>query len=161
MGDIYRTVTDQIVTELKAGVRPWVKPWSQTPGLNIAANTMTNRPYWELHYGGGAITTVSTRTVQALLKRGAIVPGDSLFPDSIPSQTWRSNTVKRRTAKEKELADDARLLRWRNWHREQLDAALASVHKTGARSTLRHGSSRYTKSTARSPSCARRAVSKR
>lgn len=36
--------------------------------------------------------------------------------------------MKRRT-KEKELADNARLLRaWRDWHREQLEEALAGVH---------------------------------
>jgi hypothetical protein len=37
--------------------------------------------------------------------------------------------MKRRTAKEQELADDAYLLRaWKRWHREQLKAALAGVH---------------------------------
>jgi hypothetical protein len=52
--------------------------------------SLVKGPHWELHDNGGAITTVSTTTVQALLKRGAITPaGDSLFPD-IPSQTWRS-----------------------------------------------------------------------
>jgi antirestriction protein ArdC len=45
MRDIYRTITDQIIAELKTGVRPWVKPWSQTPGLNIPANAVIGRPY--------------------------------------------------------------------------------------------------------------------
>jgi hypothetical protein len=37
--------------------------------------------------------------------------------------------MKRRTAQEQNLADDARLLRaWRNWHAEQLAEALAGVH---------------------------------
>jgi antirestriction protein ArdC len=45
MRDIYRAVTDQIVAELKAGVRPWIQPWSQTPGLNIPANAVSGRPY--------------------------------------------------------------------------------------------------------------------
>jgi antirestriction protein ArdC len=45
MRDIYRTVTDQIIAELKAGVRPWIQPWSQTPGLNIPANAVSGRPY--------------------------------------------------------------------------------------------------------------------
>jgi antirestriction protein ArdC len=45
MRDIYREVTDQIIAELKNGVRPWVRPWSLTPGLNIPANAMTGRPY--------------------------------------------------------------------------------------------------------------------
>jgi hypothetical protein len=38
--------------------------------------------------------------------------------------------MKRRTSdRDKKLADDARLLRaWRNWHREQLEEALAGVH---------------------------------
>src|SRR5262249_52574252 len=45
MRDIYREVTDQIIAELKNGVRPWVKPWSETPGLNTPANAVTQRPY--------------------------------------------------------------------------------------------------------------------
>jgi antirestriction protein ArdC len=45
MRDLYRTVTDQILAELKTGVRPWVQSWSQTPGLNIPANAVTGRPY--------------------------------------------------------------------------------------------------------------------
>jgi hypothetical protein len=37
--------------------------------------------------------------------------------------------MKRRTAKEQELADDAYLLRaWKRWHREQLKAAFGGVH---------------------------------
>jgi hypothetical protein len=37
--------------------------------------------------------------------------------------------MKRRTAKEKELADNARLLRaWKRWHREQLEEALIGLH---------------------------------
>jgi antirestriction protein ArdC len=43
--DLHREVTDQIVAELETGVRPWVRPWSQTPGLNIPANAVTGRPY--------------------------------------------------------------------------------------------------------------------
>jgi len=45
MRDIYQTVTDQIIAELKTGTRPWEKPWSQTPGLNIPANAVSGRPY--------------------------------------------------------------------------------------------------------------------
>lgn len=41
MHDLYREVTDQIVAELKTGVRPLIKPWSETPGLNIPANAVT------------------------------------------------------------------------------------------------------------------------
>ena len=37
--------------------------------------------------------------------------------------------MKRKTATEQKLADDARLLRaWRQWHREQLDEVLAGPH---------------------------------
>jgi hypothetical protein len=37
---------------------------------------------------------------------------------------------RRRTAKEKELADNVRLLRaWKKFHREQLEEALAGVHR--------------------------------
>jgi antirestriction protein ArdC len=45
MRDIYREVTEQIIVELKAGARPWIQPWSQTPGLNISANAVSGRPY--------------------------------------------------------------------------------------------------------------------
>jgi len=38
--------------------------------------------------------------------------------------------MKRRTAKEKELADNVYLHRaWKRWHREQLEEALAGVHR--------------------------------
>jgi antirestriction protein ArdC len=45
MRDIYKEVTEAILAELKTGVRPWLYPWSRTPGLNIAANAVTGRPY--------------------------------------------------------------------------------------------------------------------
>jgi antirestriction protein ArdC len=45
MRDIYKEVTKQILAELANGARPWVRPWSQTPGLNIPANAVTGRPY--------------------------------------------------------------------------------------------------------------------
>src|SRR5215467_6939200 len=45
MRDIYKEVAEQIIAELKNGVRPWIQPWSRTPGLNIAANAVTGRPY--------------------------------------------------------------------------------------------------------------------
>ena len=45
MQNLYQTVTDQIIAELKNGVRPWVKPWSETPGLNVPANAVSGRPY--------------------------------------------------------------------------------------------------------------------
>src|SRR5215469_4081315 len=43
--NLYQEVTDQIVDELKTGVRPCVQPWTQTPGLNVPANAVTGRPY--------------------------------------------------------------------------------------------------------------------
>jgi len=43
--DIYQEVTNAIVAKLKTGTRPWVKPWSQTPELNIPANAVSGRPY--------------------------------------------------------------------------------------------------------------------
>jgi antirestriction protein ArdC len=45
MRDIHREVTEQIIAELKNGVRSWVQPWSETPGLNIPCNAVTGRPY--------------------------------------------------------------------------------------------------------------------
>jgi antirestriction protein ArdC len=45
MRSIHQEVTEQIIAELKSGVRPWIKPWSKTPGLNIACNAVTGRPY--------------------------------------------------------------------------------------------------------------------
>jgi hypothetical protein len=51
--------------------------------------SLVEKPRWEL-YDGSAIKTVSSTQAQSLIKRGAIVAaGDSLFPDSVPSQTWR------------------------------------------------------------------------
>jgi hypothetical protein len=59
--------------------------------------SLAGRPRWEL-YDGTAIKNVRSTQAQSLIKRGAIVAaGDSLFPDSVPSQTWR-------------YTDDARLL---------------------------------------------------
>lgn len=45
MRDLYREATLKILTELKAGVVPWRKPWSTTPGLNTPCNAVTNREY--------------------------------------------------------------------------------------------------------------------
>jgi antirestriction protein ArdC len=45
MRNPYQTITDEIVRELKAGTRPWIQPWSQTPGRNLAANAVSGRPY--------------------------------------------------------------------------------------------------------------------
>ena len=50
--------------------------------------SLADKPTWKLNNGVTEIT-VSSRTVQAALKRKAIVGvGDSLFADT-PSQTWR------------------------------------------------------------------------
>jgi hypothetical protein len=50
--------------------------------------------------------------------------------------------MKRKTAKEQELADNAHLLRaWRNWHHEQLKQTLAGPHGTAVAqvmATLKH-----------------------
>jgi len=43
--NLYQNVTNQILASLEAGVAPWVKPWSATPGRNMPANAATNRPY--------------------------------------------------------------------------------------------------------------------
>jgi antirestriction protein ArdC len=43
--DLYADVTARILAELEAGAAPWVKPWSQTPGLNTPCNATTGRPY--------------------------------------------------------------------------------------------------------------------
>lgn len=45
MANLYETVTARILSELEAGVIPWVKPWSATPGQNTPCNATTNRPY--------------------------------------------------------------------------------------------------------------------
>ena len=43
--DLYADVSRRILTELEAGAAPWVKPWSQTPGMNHPHNAATGRPY--------------------------------------------------------------------------------------------------------------------
>jgi antirestriction protein ArdC len=43
--DLYEEVSARIVAELERGALPWIKPWSQTPGLNTPCNAVTNRPY--------------------------------------------------------------------------------------------------------------------
>ena len=45
MRDLHQAVTDQILAELKAGAVPWVRPWSETPGLNVPCNAVTGRQY--------------------------------------------------------------------------------------------------------------------
>jgi hypothetical protein len=46
---------------------------------------------------------------------------------------------RRSTAQEKKLADDARLLRWwKAWHREQLEEALAGVHRDVLERVMAH-----------------------
>ena len=43
--DLYSEVSARIISELKGGAAPWVKPWSATAGNNVPCNAMTNRPY--------------------------------------------------------------------------------------------------------------------
>ena len=43
--DLYVDVTARILRELERGAAPWVKPWSQTPGMNHPHNAATGRPY--------------------------------------------------------------------------------------------------------------------
>lgn len=45
--DIYSRVTDAIVAELEAGVRPWVKPWSAAPGAGVVRRPLRacGQPY--------------------------------------------------------------------------------------------------------------------
>lgn len=43
--DLYAETTSRILAELKAGTLPWVKPWSQTAGMNVPHNAATGRPY--------------------------------------------------------------------------------------------------------------------
>jgi hypothetical protein len=51
--------------------------------------SLAEKPRWTLH-DGDTVRTISSTQVRSLLKCGAIASaGDSLFPDSIPSQTWR------------------------------------------------------------------------
>jgi antirestriction protein ArdC len=43
--DLYADVSGRILAELRTGAAPWVKPWSQTPGMNHPHNAATGRPY--------------------------------------------------------------------------------------------------------------------
>jgi antirestriction protein ArdC len=45
MNKIYQEVTTRIISELIAGVPPWVKPWAETPGLNLPVNAITGKAY--------------------------------------------------------------------------------------------------------------------
>jgi hypothetical protein len=49
------------------------------------------------------------------------------------------HAMKRRNGQEQKLADDARLMReWRKWHREQLEEALAGVHRDVLKRLMAH-----------------------
>jgi hypothetical protein len=57
-------------------------------GAVIRCGFVKGEAKWELH-DGIAIKTVSSRAVQSLQRRKAIVPcGDAFFPGSVPAQTW-------------------------------------------------------------------------
>lgn len=45
MRNLRHEVTLRILSELQAGVMPWRKPWSATPGLNTPCNAVTRREY--------------------------------------------------------------------------------------------------------------------
>ena len=45
MRNLRHEVTQKILTELQAGVMPWRKPWSATPGLNVPCNAVTGSEY--------------------------------------------------------------------------------------------------------------------
>jgi antirestriction protein ArdC len=43
--DFYADVSGRILAERWTDAAPWVKPWSQTPGMNHPHNAATGRPY--------------------------------------------------------------------------------------------------------------------
>ena len=43
--DLYSNVTARILQSLEAGVAPWVKPWSATPGRNVPLNVISGKAY--------------------------------------------------------------------------------------------------------------------
>jgi antirestriction protein ArdC len=43
--ELRRSITDQIIAALRAGERPWFRPWSDLTNSGSPANVVSNRPY--------------------------------------------------------------------------------------------------------------------
>jgi len=74
--DIYARVTDRIVQELEAGVRPWLKPWTaprddRMPLLPLRANGMAYRGINVLLLWGAAQDAEFTRNVWMTYKQAS------------------------------------------------------------------------------------------
>lgn len=44
-GDIYSEITGKIISQIEAGVLPWVQPWAGGSSLSIPKNASTKKPY--------------------------------------------------------------------------------------------------------------------
>ena len=74
--DIYQSITDQIVSELEKGVRPWQKPWSAT--------YMDGRVVLPLRHNGVAYRGVNILTLwMAALAKGYSAPIWMTFKQAI------------------------------------------------------------------------------
>jgi antirestriction protein ArdC len=43
--NLHADVTARILQSLEAGIAPWVKPWSATPGRNVPLNVISGKAY--------------------------------------------------------------------------------------------------------------------
>jgi antirestriction protein ArdC len=74
--DIYQSITDQVVSELEQGVRPWQKPWSATP--------MDGRVVLPLRHKGVAYRGVNILTLwMAAMAKGYNAPICMTFKHAI------------------------------------------------------------------------------
>ena len=101
-GDLYQEITDKIISQIEAGVLPWVQPWQG--GLSIPRNASTQKAYsginilllWDALFSGNYATNKWVTFKQALAMGGAVRQGERgatiVFTDTFIPKTELEKT---------------------------------------------------------------------
>jgi antirestriction protein ArdC len=81
-GDIYSEITGKIISQIEAGMLPWVQPWQG--GLSLPRNASTQKAYsgvnilllWDALFSGNYATNKWVTFKQALAMGGAVRKGE-------------------------------------------------------------------------------------
>jgi antirestriction protein ArdC len=83
-GDIYTEITERIITQIEAGIFPWVQPWASTSPLTLPKNAHTGKPYsgvnilllWDALFARGFDRNQWLTFKQALFLGGTVRKGE-------------------------------------------------------------------------------------
>ena len=94
---IRREITDQIVTHLQAGVKPWIRPWSTDPNGGFPTNIVSKKKYSGINpviLQASALTNGFSSKWWGTFKQWQSLGGKVLRrPDDVPSGKWGTKVV--------------------------------------------------------------------